>query len=107
MPRRGITRLLELIQLGEQQSSVGDCIDSKIVSASVGSSAAQRDIDPRKSAVRRADRQLRRLGDDSGISANTGREQRSGAEAFPLFIDDGSDEDLPAGFGGYSRHCSG
>src|SRR5258705_6557212 len=102
-----LTRLLKLIQFGQQQSRVGDRIDSKIVAASVGRSAAERDVHPSKAAVRGAIRQPRRLGDDGGFGADAGSKQRAGAEALPLFVDDGGDEKLPPGSCSYSGHCRG
>src|SRR5258705_13884939 len=102
-----LTRLLKLIQFGQQQSRVGDRIDSKIVAASVGRSAAERDVHPSKAAVRGANRQLRRLGDDGGFGADAGSEQRAGAEALPLFVDDGGGEKLPSGSCSFSGHWRG
>jgi hypothetical protein len=53
---------LNRIELGENQSSVTDCIDSYIVPASMCSASRKIDLDPYEPAMRRTNRETSRLG---------------------------------------------
>src|SRR4051794_13739830 len=70
-----------------------DGVDADVVSASMRGAPRQLDVDPGKSAVSGTNRETRRLGDDHGVGGDATIQQRPGAEALVLLIDDGGDED--------------
>ena len=94
MARARLARPLQLLQLGEQQTRVGDRIDADVVAASVRGAAPERNIEPRESTVSWTDREPRWLGDDRGFRSDPRRQQSAHAEAFILLVDDRSDQDL-------------
>src|ERR1700730_10969947 len=84
-------------ELRQQQTGVGDRVDSNVVPASVRRSSSQNDIDPYEAAMSGADRQPRGLCYDGSVGADPVGEQRAHAEALPLLVDDGGNEDLATG----------
>src|SRR5688500_11514434 len=94
MPPAAFSLLLEVVELGEQQSGVHDRIDADVIAAAVGGAAGESDVDPRKSAMSRTDRESCRLGDDRCFGAYARCKEGAEAKAFVLLVDDGGDDDL-------------
>ena len=70
MARPRVARLFQPLEFGQQQTGVRNRVDADVVAASVCGTPPQRDIEPCEPAMGGTDRQLRRLGDDSGIGAD-------------------------------------
>src|SRR5450759_5760045 len=107
MPRAGFARSLQLFQLGQKQTRVGNCVDSNVVAASVRRASGQGDGYPHEAAMGGADREPCGLRDDCSIGADPVGEQRAHAEALVLLVDDGGDEDLATGVGSRGFHGGG
>ena len=98
---------LQRFQVGEEESCMGDRVDSQIIAAAMRRSTSKSDINPNEAAMSRADRKACRLGDDGSVRNDASGEHGAHAEALVLLIDDGGDDNLACGIGRNAFHSGG
>src|SRR5258706_6237351 len=106
MARTRLARALELFELSEEEACVGDSVDSDVVAASVRCPSGHNDVHPDEATMGGADRQSSGLSDNCRFRADPVGQQCAHAEAFVLLVDDGGDENLPAGIRLRAFRCS-
>ena len=86
MPWSRLAGAFQLLQLGQDQAGVRDGVDPNVVATAVCRSSPEDHIHPDESAVRRADCEPGRLGDDRCFGTNSCREELAHTEALVLFV---------------------
>ena len=87
---------VDAIELGEQQPGMPNGVDADVPAAAVRRAPGDLHLDPHEAAMRRHDRERRRLGDDRGVGAHAALDQRARAERLVLLVGDRRDDDLAA-----------
>ena len=88
-----------VIEGREHLGGPGDGIHTDIGAGAMCGAAADGELRPGESLVRRCDREAGRLGDDGGVGAQSVGEECAGAEALPFLIGDGGEDDFAGGSG--------